>query len=244
MTVGKNETIIDAMDDRVRLFLEKDSGFALASFPSRGIEIRESPARTDEPKNRMKIYRLGDAALVTGIPRAISVIEPVIPTLDILELFSPIGLAELSRALGPKDAESLSNGLDYTMTSRSDLRLPKLSPMPERLPELPDEPPEEAMLPVPVPGRKTIDAFAICHDGKKASRSCIIWLCPGFVEIGVATEDEYRGRGYASAVVAVATRWILERGAVAHYGAFTTNVPSLRIARRLGFTLTWQTIGA
>lgn len=244
MTVGKNEAIIDAMDDRVRLFLEKDSGFALTSFPTHSLEIRQSAARTDEPGNRMKIYRLGNAALATGIPRAVSAVEPVIQSLDILELFSPVGLAELRRALGPEDAESLSNGFDYTMTNRTSLRLPNLSPMPEQLPELSDESPGQAELLAPMPRQKAVGAFAICRDGRKASTSGIVWRCPGFVEIVVSTEEPYRGRGYALAVVAAAAQWILERGAVAHYGAITTNVPSLRIARRLGFTLTWQTIGA
>ncbi|MDY7011261.1 MAG: GNAT family N-acetyltransferase [Planctomycetota bacterium] len=239
-----NETTIYAMDDRVRLFLEKDSGFALASFPTHGIEIRQSPARTDEPNNRVKIYRLGNAALATGIPRAVYAIEPVIRSLDILELFSLIGLAELRRALGPEDAETLSNGFDYTMTGLSDLRLPKLSPMPARLLELSDVPPEEAELSAPMPQQKAVGAFAIYQDGRKASGSGIIWRSPALIEIVVSTEQEYRGRGYALAVVAVAAQWILNRGAVAHYGAFTTNIPSLRIARRLGFTLAWQTIGA
>ena len=244
MTVRKKKSVIDTMDDRVRLFLEKDLGFSLASFPTHGIEIRESPARTDEPRNRMKIYRLGDAALATGTPRIVSSVTPVIQTLDILELFSPIGLAELHRTLQPEEAETLNSGLDYTITNLNDLRLPKLSPMPERLPELPDKPPEEAELSAPMPQQKAVDAFAICLNGKKASHSGIIWRSSGLVEIAVATDEEYRGRGYALDVVAVVAQWILERGAVAHYGAHTTNIPSLRIARRLGFTLAWQTIGA
>ena len=61
---------------------------------------------------------------------------------------------------------------------------------------------------------------------------------------GVMTEVDYRDQGFGVAVVSAATEWVLNQGAVAWYGAYADNIPSLRIARRLGFQLFLQTIGA
>lgn len=51
----------------------------------------------------------------------------------------------------------------------------------------------------------------------------------------VDTETQYRGRGYARAVLSYAIRDILNRGKKPVYALDPTNEPSLRLARRLGF---------
>jgi len=213
------------LDERVRLHLERELGFSLDSFPRAGVEVRESPKRSDEEENRLSIIRIGEGALATGIPRVVAAISPVIRSLTVEELFSPLGLAELRRAMAPEDAESLA--------------------MSER------RPPAEAQQ------EDFVWAFACRHDDEDAeaaelalfgprcaSIAILIWRTEGLAGYGVWTEEAYRGRGYALAVVSAAAQFILEHDAAAMYGAYTTNIPSLRIPRRLGFTYAWQTIWA
>ena len=65
-----------------------------------------------------------------------------------------------------------------------------------------------------------------------------------------ASRRLYAPRGFAKAgnwrvvIGSAATEWILQQGAVAWYGAYADNIPSLRIARRLGFRFVCQMFGA
>ena len=71
------------LDDRVRAYLEADLGAPLACFPVSGVEVRESPKRTDEPGNRLCIIGRGDGAVATAIPRVIEVVTPVVRSLTV-----------------------------------------------------------------------------------------------------------------------------------------------------------------
>jgi len=62
--------------------------------------------------------------------------------------------------------------------------------------------------------------------------------------LGIETEEALRGQVYGLAVVSAATQWILDQGAVAWYGAYADNIPSLGIAKRLGFSLICQSFRA
>ncbi|MBI2755193.1 MAG: GNAT family N-acetyltransferase [Chloroflexi bacterium] len=55
-------------------------------------------------------------------------------------------------------------------------------------------------------------------------------------EVAVATEPEYRGRGYARDVVAAAARYTIENGKVCLYVHDHDNRSSAFVARALGFT--------
>ena len=57
------------------------------------------------------------------------------------------------------------------------------------------------------------------------------------------TDCRWRGKGYGSAVVSAATAWTLAQGEAPVYAAYANNIPSLRIARRLGFSLLQQSMG-
>ncbi len=70
-----------------------------------------------------------------------------------------------------------------------------------------------------------------------ASIAIIIWVNDDIAGFGVGTEKALEGQGYALAAVSAATQWVLDQGAIAWYGAYSDNIPSLRIARRLGFSL-------
>jgi len=249
LDAGKLNTkgTIDSMDDRTRFYIEREYGFSLESFPSTGITLRESPARRDEPGNRMVITRMGQGVLATGIPRVIRAIALVIRAMGMWELFSPVGVADLRRALRPEESETLGEGFHYTVGNEKRLRPVKFAHTTVRLLE-PDAPPDEDdLVAAPQrlpPGQDFVPAFAVYQDDKQVASSGIRWKSPGFVEIGVSTHEDYRGRGYGLAVVASAIYWILAQGAVAYYPVAPSNVPSVRIARRLGFSLTWQEIYA
>jgi hypothetical protein len=43
-------------DKRVQRYLEAKLGFSIQSIPSKGISVRESSARTEEPKNHLLMY--------------------------------------------------------------------------------------------------------------------------------------------------------------------------------------------
>lgn len=252
MSTDNQELTTDNMGDRVRLHLERELGFSLQSFASSGIDIRESSKRTDEPGNRLLIHCMadGDGTLVTGTPSVISAITPAIQNMSIYELFSPLGIAELRQALQPDDHEKLFDepGFDYTLTNEGDFLPAKTLRMPVALMKA-DIPPDQFDRRMSERRRPTPEDFVwafVCYrEGQKVAGSVIIWGDdPDIAEFGVTTEEKYRGQGYGLAVVSAATQWILEQGAVPSYGAFASNIPSLRLARRLGFTLTYLTIRA
>jgi GNAT superfamily N-acetyltransferase len=64
------------------------------------------------------------------------------------------------------------------------------------------------------------------------------------LELSVGTENEHRGKGLATRLVAQAARWVLARGAVPIYLHDPANVASDRTATAAGFRdLGWQILG-
>jgi GNAT superfamily N-acetyltransferase len=57
----------------------------------------------------------------------------------------------------------------------------------------------------------------------------------GVLDIGIVTHPSYRGHGYGRAVVSAMTAYGLAHGHVMRYRTLQANVPSLRIARALGY---------
>ena len=59
----------------------------------------------------------------------------------------------------------------------------------------------------------------------------------GYTEVAtVCTHPDYRGRGYAKAVVAAVAQQIAETGSVPFLGVDDSNVPAIRLYEQLGFT--------
>lgn len=229
---------MNSISEYVGCYLETDLGFPLHSMPPKGVEVRASPRRRDQEDARMLIVRIDQGALATGIPRVITTITPVVHQLGIWELFSPFGLAELSRALASEHIEVKGGGFHYTLTDKQYCPLQTLSEKPIKL-LLEGMLPEKELF-----DKKRFDAFAIYQEGRQAALSQVSWKTEKFIEISVETHEAFRQRGYGLAVVAAAVEWILAQGAVAHYATLPSNIPSVRIARKLGFTLTWQEIYA
>jgi len=168
--------------------------------------------------------------------------------MSFFELFSPIGICDLRRAIGlgtlgvlegedPLQGMRHYVGVSYYLTEMADFRQPDSPHQPIRAEGLPDtlaEAPELAC--------KEVPAFAAHCDGQEVSRSTVWWDPDVPYEIGVHTiftDKEHRGKGYGAAVVAATTKWILAQGAIAAYGALWDNIPALRYVRRMGYKLSW-----
>jgi RimJ/RimL family protein N-acetyltransferase len=253
------------MDYRVCKRIENTAGFPLQTFPDEGVCIRVSNARTDEPKNRLLAQRVSghNGVLVTGIPRVVRAVSDCAESMTSWELFSPLGLAEIKRLLPPADAECLDEtyGFDFVLTEQERL-LPVRSQHKVIALRKKDIPSEQYDLRMserrPSETDDFIWAFACYHNEPNmtatelapfgprcASIAVVIWNgSEDIATFGVGTEELFRGQGYALAVVSAATQWILNQKAIVWYGAYANNIPSLRIARRLGFSLVYQSFGA
>ena len=234
-------------------------------FPDEDVCVRVSDARTDEPKNRLLVERVigKNGVLVTGIPRIVEAVTNCVESMTSWELFSPLGLAEIKRLLPPADAQCLDEtyGFNFVLTGNENFRPVKSQHKVTALRKK-DIPSEQYDLRMaerrPSETDDFIWAFACYHNEPNmtatelapfgpscASIAVVIWENGGDIAgFGVWTEELLRGQGYALAVVSVATQWILDQDAIAWYGTYSNNIPSLRIARRLGFSLICQSFGA
>ena len=246
------------MDDRVRRYLESETGVPLEAFGTGRIAVCESVKRTDEQGNRVLIQRLRgmNGLLATVLAGRAESVERVLTGLTSEEVFCPLGAAEICRSLGVdfEPNEYYTYGLDYCLTSLIDFR-PALSRHPVRALGKKDIPEEQFALRMgerrPSEEDDFVWAFACDCDApafrpdaesapfgsRCASISIVIWKQGPVATYGVGTDEACRGQGYALAAVSAATRWILEQGEVPVYGAYANNIPSLRTARRLGFSL-------
>ena len=77
--------------------------------------------------------------------------------------------------------------------------------------------------------------FGILADGRLVSEAIAGPRVRGMLEMGVATREPYRRRGYATLVSRHVARACEAEGEAVWWNANATNAPSLAIARRLGF---------
>jgi RimJ/RimL family protein N-acetyltransferase len=252
------------MDYRIRKWIEKTSGLPFQMSPDEGVSVHVSDARTDEPHNRLLIQRVTghNGVLVTGIPRIVRAVTDCVKSMTGWELFSALGLAEIKRCLPPADAECLDEtyGLNFVLTENESFH-PVNSRHKVIVLSKKDIPSRQYDLRMGERRSSETDdfiwAFACYHNEPGvpatilpefghlcASVAVVIWEDDDIASFGVATEELLRGKGYALAAVSAATQWIMEQKAIAWYGAYSNNIPSLRIARRLGFSLVYQSFGA
>ena len=252
------------MDDRVRRYLESKAGVSLSTSPVDGVVVRESPKRTDERGNRVVAQRAAgwDGVLVTVEPGSVDAITHAVRHMTSCEMFSFLGRAELCRALGLSDEpppEYCLYGFDYVLTDLEGFcpAQTTLRAMSLRKKDIPRKQFEMRMSERrQPPAADFIWAFACYRDDSAfratelapfgaqcASIAIAIWKDGPVATYGVGTEESCRGQGFGVAAVSATTKWILEQGEVAVYGAYANNIPSLRIARRLGFTFLQQEMG-
>jgi RimJ/RimL family protein N-acetyltransferase len=252
------------LDNRIQKWIANTAGLPVTAFPGEGIHVQVSEARTDEPKNRLLVQRIigQNGVLVTGIPRVVEGLKETVKSLTSWEMFSPFGLAEIKRSLSPDDAQHLDEyyGLDYFLTDLQNFRpvkpLHKVIPIKKK-----DIPSGDEKL--RAGERRSTEkgdftwAFACYHNDpgvsaitlpeygpRCASIAVIFWKNDDLAGFGVGTEEKLRGQGYALDVVSAGTQFILDQGGVAWYGAYTNNIPSLRIPRRLGYALVHSSFSA
>jgi RimJ/RimL family protein N-acetyltransferase len=77
--------------------------------------------------------------------------------------------------------------------------------------------------------------FEIVLGGRVVSRAGTNWESPYFGEIGVVTDEPYRGQGLAKAVVSACTEALFERGIAPLYMASEDNLASRHVCETLGY---------
>jgi GNAT superfamily N-acetyltransferase len=88
-----------------------------------------------------------------------------------------------------------------------------------------------------------IARFGIFRDGNLVSLTTVRSWAGQVASMLVATDPDYRGYGFATSVVSMATRWVLEEtDMVPQYDTSVNNLSSLRIAHVLGYQYYGQII--
>ncbi len=72
-------------------------------------------------------------------------------------------------------------------------------------------------------------------DGKIVSTAQTAAITESYADIGVATEERWRGRGFATAAASIVARRIQETGRTPVWSCGEDNLASLRVAGKLGF---------
>lgn len=81
------------------------------------------------------------------------------------------------------------------------------------------------------------EPMSVVADGPRVlSAAYVAWRSEGYGDVSVDTVASARGRGYAAHAAQAVIRAIESEGLRPVWGALENNVPSLRLARRLGFT--------
>jgi RimJ/RimL family protein N-acetyltransferase len=80
--------------------------------------------------------------------------------------------------------------------------------------------------------------FEIRDGGNAIAAASTNWRSPYFAEVGVWTQEDYRGRGLARAVVSACTSELLEEGIKPLYIVAEGNTASIRVCEALGYRFT------
>ncbi len=88
--------------------------------------------------------------------------------------------------------------------------------------------------------RPDVCAVAAWCDGALAGVAGASRDCAQMRQIGVDVLRAHRGRGLAAALVGLLARELLAAGFAPYYAAVASNVFSLRVAARAGFTPSWM----
>jgi GNAT superfamily N-acetyltransferase len=77
--------------------------------------------------------------------------------------------------------------------------------------------------------------YSLYHDGELATTAYSAYLFEGELELGMETVPAFRGRGFAQYTCAALIDYCLERGYEPIWACKMENVPSYRLAQKLGF---------
>ncbi|MCC5801178.1 GNAT family N-acetyltransferase [Rossellomorea vietnamensis] len=79
-------------------------------------------------------------------------------------------------------------------------------------------------------------------NGKIVAAGSWRWGESGFLSVGIITQPAHRGKGHAKKVVNALTQRGLTSGATMHYQTLESNIPSVAIAKALGYKRLGRTI--
>jgi len=77
--------------------------------------------------------------------------------------------------------------------------------------------------------------FAMINDGKPVCMSYSAYIFNGILEIGIETEQGYRGKGLARAACAALIDYCIEKGYEPVWSCRLQNTASYELAKKLGF---------
>jgi GNAT superfamily N-acetyltransferase len=86
-----------------------------------------------------------------------------------------------------------------------------------------------------VVGEDRFPRFEIKDGEKVIAAAGANWCSPYFAEVGVWTEEDYRGRGLAKTVVSACTSELLKEGIKPLYIVAESNIASIRVCAALGY---------
>lgn len=216
------------MDNRIVQSMEAWLGCSVDSKSKGEIQLIPTSSRTDSPCNRLVISRIigQNTVIATCIPRLVDGLGHVLNSLTEWELFSEYGMATLRNHLSIEDAQDLGQGFSYakfqtdsSVEESSDCIVRKINESGTVL------------------GFEYIVNNEVISSVEFARRDAF-----GTIAINVDTKEDYRGKGYGTAVVRAATDWILTNGFIPRYGANVNNTISLSIVRKLQYELVSQHI--
>jgi len=223
----------------VRAQLATDLNCAIGDFDRNGVvfcEARENPGRRPFPRGgrHIEIYTMGGAAIVSATPDILPFLREQLDGKSREEAFdAPFvygqGICHLpdSERLAPIPAP---DGIDIVTVAQPDI--PKLyvyKGFPYAIWYGPHDRPE------------TLVAVAYA-DGVVAGMAGASDDCEMMWQIGINVMPEYRNRGIAAALTNRLAIEILNSGKIPYYGAATSNIASLRVARSAGFSPAWACI--
>ena len=219
-------------DNRMQEYFTGVVGCRLADIPSSGVTVIESPRRSDGRSNRLYAVRVGNGAVVTGTAEVVERCGPIVEKLVVNELFSRTGEAELSRVHTKQKPEHC---FVYCLTSPDGLIE---APLPEgyRLELNPDLHPPKSDEDL----HRFVGAFVAHGPEGKASQSGVYFQVPKVMGIALETFESFRNQGLGAAVASSLARWALERDIIPMYNTSPGNTPSIRLIRKLGFSLVWD----
>jgi GNAT superfamily N-acetyltransferase len=73
-------------------------------------------------------------------------------------------------------------------------------------------------------------------DGRLVASAFVSSLGEHYADIGAYTHENFRGRGFATAAASIVARCVQDRRRIPVWGCGEHNIPSLKVAARLGFT--------
>ena len=77
--------------------------------------------------------------------------------------------------------------------------------------------------------------YSLVNEDEIACRCTAEYVSPGKCGIGIHTAEEYRGRGHATITASAFVDYCVSQHMVPHWDSWTTNLPSIGVAERVGF---------